>query len=52
MRYTHTSFLLVVPGCTIMGYGVGMLFASMIHYSMIGFGAMLLALGLVVALTD
>ncbi len=46
------AFLLVIPGCTVMGYGVGMLLASIIPCCMIGFGAGLLAWGLVVALTD
>jgi hypothetical protein len=46
------AFLLVIPGCTVMGYGLGMLLGSIIPYSVIGFGAGLLAWGLVVALTD
>jgi hypothetical protein len=46
------AFLLVIPGCTVMGYGLGMLLGSLIPYSVIGFGAGLLAWGLVVALTD
>lgn len=46
------AFLLVIPGCTAMGYGAGMLSASVIPYSVIGFGAGLLVWGLVVALTN
>jgi len=45
------SFLLVIPGATIVGVGVGLLLANMLAYGTIGFGAGLLLWGLVVALT-
>jgi hypothetical protein len=44
------AFLLVIPGCGIIGYGIGLLFSRPIPYSVIGFGAGLLAWGLIVAL--
>jgi hypothetical protein len=44
------AFLLVIPGCGIIGYGIGLLFSRPTPYSVIGFGAGLLAWGLIVAL--
>jgi hypothetical protein len=44
------AFLLVIPGCGIMGYGIGLLSSRPIPDSLIGFGAGLLTWGLIVAL--
>jgi hypothetical protein len=46
------AFLLVIPGCTLMGYGVGRMLAEPVACGVIGLGAGLLVWGLVVALTD
>jgi hypothetical protein len=46
------AFLLVIPGATIVGLGIGMLGAQVVPGSIIGFGAGLLIWGLIVALTD
>ncbi len=45
------AFLLVIPGCAIIGYGTGLLLSNPIPYSVIGFGGGLLAWGFIVALT-
>ena len=45
------AFLLVIPGCALIGFGVGMLYANPVPFSVIGLGAGLLVWGLVVALT-
>ena len=45
------AFLLVIPGSTLIGLGVGLLTTQMIPLALIGFGAGLLVWGLVVALT-
>ena len=44
------AFLLVIPGCAIIGYGAGLLANHSLPYSMIGFGAGLLLWGLIVSL--
>jgi hypothetical protein len=46
------AFLLVIPGCTVLGYRLGLLLPSVTSYAVMGFGAGLLVWGLVVALTD
>ncbi len=43
------AFLLVIPGCAIIGYGLGLLASHVLPYSVIGFGAGLLAWGLIVS---
>ena len=45
------AFLLVIPGCTAIGYGMGLLSAHLVPDSVIGFGAGLLIWGLIVSLT-
>ena len=45
------AFLLVIPGCALMGYGVGMILAAPLACGLIGLGAGALVWGLVVALT-
>lgn len=51
-RGTKTAaFLLVIPGCALIGVGIGMAMAQIVPASVIGFGAGLLVWGLVVALT-
>jgi hypothetical protein len=45
------AFLLVIPGSTIIGYGVGLLLLNPFPCGVIGFGAGLLAWGFIVALT-
>ncbi len=51
MRGPKTAaFLLVIPGCALMGYGVGLLAANAVPYLVIGLGAGLLIWGLTVAL--
>jgi hypothetical protein len=46
------AFLLVIPGCAIVGYGIGLLASHPLPYSVIGFGAGLLVWGLIVSLSD
>jgi len=46
------AFLLVIPGCTAIGYGVGLLATHAVPYSVIGLGAGLLIWGLIVALSS
>lgn len=46
------AFLLVIPGCATIGYGVGMLATHSLPYSVIGVGAGLLVWGLIVALSS
>jgi hypothetical protein len=46
------AFLLVIPGCAIVGAGIGLLLFHPLPYSLIGFGAGLLVWGLIVALSD
>lgn len=46
------AFLLVIPGWAMVGYGVGLLTAHSLPYSVIGFGAGLLTWGLIVALSN
>jgi len=43
------AFLLVIPGCAIIGYGAGLLANHSLPYSVIGFGAGLLLWGLIVS---
>lgn len=43
------AFLLVIPGCTIIGYGIGLLAVHSLPYSVVGFGAGLLGWGLIVS---
>ena len=45
------AFLLVIPGSTIIGLGIGLLTGHAIPSTIIGFGAGLLVWGLIVALT-
>ncbi len=45
------AFLLVIPGCALMGYGAGLMLASPLACGIIGLGAGALIWGLVVALT-
>jgi hypothetical protein len=45
------AFLLVIPGCTVIGCGAGLLASNPIPYTAIGLGVGLLIWGLVVALT-
>ena len=45
------AFLLVIPGCTAIGYGIGLLLQKPLPWGIIGGGAGLLVWGLVVALT-
>ena len=44
------AFLLVIPGCAIIGAGVGMLLRNALPCGVIGFGAGLLVWGMIVAL--
>jgi hypothetical protein len=46
------AFLLVIPGATVIGLGIGMIASQIVPASVIGLGAGLLIWGLVVALTD
>jgi hypothetical protein len=46
------AFLLVIPGCALMGYGVGLLLAAPMACGLIGLGTGAVVWGLVVALTD
>lgn len=43
------AFLLVIPGCAIIGYGAGLLANHSLPCSVIGFGAGLLTWGLIVS---
>jgi hypothetical protein len=45
------AFLLVIPGCATIGYGLGMLASKPLPYGVIGLGAGLLVWGLIVALS-
>lgn len=45
------AFLLVIPGCTIIGYGIGLLTGHPLPYGVVGFGAGLLSWGLIVSFT-
>jgi hypothetical protein len=45
------AFLLVIPGCGIIGYGIGLLTSKPLPCSIIGVGAGLLVWGLIVSLT-
>jgi hypothetical protein len=52
-RGTKTAaFLLVIPGATTIGYGIGLFVSKPMPSSVIGLGAGLLLWGLIVALTD
>lgn len=44
------AFLLVIPGCTTIGYGIGLLASKPLPYSVIGLGMGLLLWGLIVSL--
>lgn len=44
------AFLLVMPGCAMIGYGAGLLASRPLPYSVIGAGAGLLIWGLIVSL--
>jgi len=46
------AFLLVIPGCALMGYGAGLLLAAPLACGAIGLGAGFLVWGLVVALSN
>ena len=46
------AFLLVIPGCGLIGLGVGLLINQMLAASVIGLGVGMVVWGLVVALTD
>jgi hypothetical protein len=46
------AFLLVIPGCATIGYGVGLLTGNHLPCSVIGTGAGLLIWGLIVALSS
>lgn len=46
------AFLIVILGCAILGYGIGLLASRALPYSVIGFGAGLLVGGLIVALNN
>ena len=46
------AFLLVIPGCGIIGYGIGLLASKPLPYSIIGVGTGLLVWGLIVSLTN
>jgi hypothetical protein len=43
------AFLLVIPGCAIIGYGAGLLANRSLPYSVIGLGAGLLVWGLIIS---
>ena len=45
------AFLLVIPGCATVGYGIGLLTTHALPFTIIGLGAGLLVWGLVVALS-
>ena len=45
------AFLLVIPGCTTIGFGVGLLASAPLPYSVIGLGMGLLTWGLIVSLS-
>ena len=46
------AFLLVIPGCTAIGYGIGLLATHSLPCSVIGLGAGFLIWGLIVALSN
>jgi hypothetical protein len=46
------AFLLVIPGCTAIGYGIGLLANHSLPFSVIGLGAGLLIWGLIVSLNS
>jgi hypothetical protein len=46
------AFLLVIPGCTAIGYGAGLLSTHSLPYSVMGFGAGLLIWGLIVSFSN
>jgi len=48
---TTAAFLLVIPGSTLIGLGIGMLTSHIMPTAVIGFGAGMLLWGLIVALT-
>jgi hypothetical protein len=45
------AFLLVIPGCATIGYGIGILGSKPLPYSVIGLGVGLLVWGLIVSLS-
>jgi hypothetical protein len=45
------AFLLVIPGCAAIGFGVGMLASKPTPFSVIGLGVGLLVWGLIVSLS-
>lgn len=45
------AFLLVIPGATVLGFGLGLALHSIIPWTVMGLGAGMLLWGLVVALT-
>lgn len=45
------AFLLVIPGCTTIGLGIGLLASAPVPYSVIGLGMGLLTWGLIVSLS-
>ena len=49
-RPKTAALLLVIPGCAIVGYGIGLLTSHSVPYSVIGFGAGLVVWGLIVSL--
>jgi uncharacterized membrane protein YedE/YeeE len=50
-RGPKAAFLLVIPGCTIMGLGIGLLQGQPVPLAVTALGAGLLIWGLIVALT-
>jgi hypothetical protein len=46
------AFLLVIPGCAIIGAGIGLLLSHPLPYRLIGFGMGLLVWGFIVALAN
>jgi hypothetical protein len=46
------AFLLVIPGCATIGYGLGLLAGHSLPYSVIGVGAGFLIWGLIVSLSS
>jgi hypothetical protein len=46
------AFMLVIPGCGIVGLGIGLIVNQMLAASVIGLGVGMVLWGLVVALTD
>ena len=57
MRYSMrrdpktAAFLLIIPGCATIGYGIGLLTSKPLPYSVIGLGLGLLVWGLIVSLS-